>query len=525
MVHRDLKPENLFLAARPNGPSIVKILDFGIVKMIDDGTGATGSEQILGTPRYMAPEQATARTAVTPATDRCALGLVAYRLLVGESYYQGGVMMILGQLLHGELRPPSECGSRLGPAFDDWFLKACHRDPEQRFGSVSEQIEALASALGLPTAPVETPDNTTPVPERRERGDRRTRRRLLAGASLAILVGAIAVAYGGFRRSNDAREVCGLRTQGVAPACAACMARACCQQAEACSNTATCGAVEGCVRACASGDALCRATCYAGGAGPGRVQQEALEVCRAASCADACLAPPWACVGRVTRRSPSPAPSRINVRTKAMCARCGIGGYPIAGGPGGSPVSGTTVRVCSLADPKCVRPLVRGETDDSGSATLGIDTSSYPPPLAVFVEYRKAGFLDVLLQLGQPLSGDVDLGRIILVDMKAELEPMVANLGATYDPKRATVQAHISDCNGRPAAKEVPLTWLDRDGATITRDRDPYTGAALAANLPVNDAGITRVVGRHPKTGWPIFTVHAVVRAGASTELRLAPAP
>jgi hypothetical protein len=208
-----------------------------------------------------------------------------------------------------------------------------------------------------------------------------------------------------------------------------------------------------------------------------------------------------------------------------MCAHCGIGGFPIAGGPGGSPVAGATVRVCSLADPKCLRPLARRETDDSGAATLGIDTSSYPPPLAVFFEYRKAGYEDVLVQLGQPVSGDVDLGRIILVDMKAEQEPTVANLGTTYDPKRATVDAYISDCNGRPAAKEVSLTWLDRDGATVTRDHFPYTGAAIAVNVPVNDAGITRVVGRDPKTARLIFTVHAVVRAGANTELRLAPAP
>src|SRR5262245_25167383 len=88
IVHRDLKPENLFLAAREEGPPIVKVLDFGIVKMGEEGTGATGSGQIVGTPRYMAPEQANSAARATPATDRCALGLVAYRLLAGESYYQ-----------------------------------------------------------------------------------------------------------------------------------------------------------------------------------------------------------------------------------------------------------------------------------------------------------------------------------------------------------------------------------------------------------------------------------------------------
>jgi eukaryotic-like serine/threonine-protein kinase len=108
LVHRDLKPENLFLTTAGDGEPLVKVLDFGIVKMIEEGTGATGTRQILGTPKYMAPEQASAKAQITPATDLCALGLIAYRLLTGESYYQGGIMVILGELLHGELQPPSE---------------------------------------------------------------------------------------------------------------------------------------------------------------------------------------------------------------------------------------------------------------------------------------------------------------------------------------------------------------------------------------------------------------------------------
>src|SRR5664279_5687279 len=142
IVHRDLKPENFFLATVENRRSIVKVLDFGIAKMIEEGTGVTGSGQLLGTPRYMAPEQACPNAKVTPATDRCALGLIAYRLLVGESYYQGGVMVILGQIVHDELQPPSQRGSCFGSNFDVWFMKACHRDARQRFASASERIHA-----------------------------------------------------------------------------------------------------------------------------------------------------------------------------------------------------------------------------------------------------------------------------------------------------------------------------------------------------------------------------------------------
>jgi hypothetical protein len=523
IVHRDLKPENLFLATQADGRVVVKILDFGIVKMLDD-TGATGSEQIIGTPRYMAPEQASAQAMVKPETDRCALGLVAYRLLVGESYHQGGVMVILGQLLHGELRPPSERGCRLGPAFDAWFLKACHRDPGQRFASAGEQIEALAAALGVPAAPVAASGKVVSAARRWRIGDARLRWTLLACGSLALAAGAFVIARGGVIRTSDEDAVCGLNIKALPPACAACLARACCQPAEACGETAACGAVEGCLRGCPSGDAPCRTRCRAGAPSAARLPQEAIDTCRATSCAEACLPPRWACLGRVIWSSPRRSPARINIRTIATCIHCGVAGNPIADGPGGSPVAGASVRVCSLADPGCGRPIASGRTDDGGAVTLGIDTFLYAPPLAVYLEYHQAGYEDTLVNIGQPLTGDLDVGRVTLLNRKADVEPTAANFGATCDPTRASVDAYVADCNGRPAAKDIVLTWLDRDAATVTRGYFAYSGAAIAMNLPVNASGITRVVARDSNNRL-VATVHAVVRPGANTELRLAPAP
>jgi eukaryotic-like serine/threonine-protein kinase len=150
IIHRDLKPENLFLANQEARPPRLKILDFGIAKITEEDSTATASGQILGTPRYMAPEQATQNSKVTGATDRYALGLVAYRLLAGESYYRGPMMSVLAELLHGVPSAPSARHPQLGAGFDAWFLQACHREPECRFPSASEQMEALARALGLP---------------------------------------------------------------------------------------------------------------------------------------------------------------------------------------------------------------------------------------------------------------------------------------------------------------------------------------------------------------------------------------
>jgi eukaryotic-like serine/threonine-protein kinase len=193
IVHRDLKPENLFLTSREDGTPIVKVLDFGIVKMTEDGTGATGSGQILGTPQYMAPEQVSSTARITPATDRYALGLVAYRLLTGESYYRGDVMKILAQLLHEPLQRPSERHPDLGTVIDAWFARACHRSPEERFASAAEQVEALSAALGLPTMAITASSGIRAAELSGQTPRPRSRAGLALGVAAALAAGSIAV--------------------------------------------------------------------------------------------------------------------------------------------------------------------------------------------------------------------------------------------------------------------------------------------------------------------------------------------
>jgi eukaryotic-like serine/threonine-protein kinase len=152
ITHRDLKPENLFLTHREDGSALIKILDFGIAKISAESTGTTQSGQILGTPLYMSPEQARGDPAmIGPSSDRYALGLIAYKLLVGYPYWNANsVAGIIGQVLYEPMTPPSTRGCAFGPAFDQWFLRACNREPSQRFPAATEQIEALAQVLGLP---------------------------------------------------------------------------------------------------------------------------------------------------------------------------------------------------------------------------------------------------------------------------------------------------------------------------------------------------------------------------------------
>ncbi len=157
IVHRDLKPENIFLAIREDGTPSVKLLDFGIAKLMGGAASSMGSHSktktgaIYGTPLYMAPEQARAHAhLIGPHTDVWALGLIAARLLLGFDYWQAETISdLVVQIVVDPIPPPSEKGSTFGPAFDAWFLRCCNRDPAARFRTAGEAITELSASLGI----------------------------------------------------------------------------------------------------------------------------------------------------------------------------------------------------------------------------------------------------------------------------------------------------------------------------------------------------------------------------------------
>jgi eukaryotic-like serine/threonine-protein kinase len=207
IVHRDLKPENLFLTRREDGRPLVKILDFGIAKMTADAGPLTHSGQFLGTPHYMAPEQADPHgTPVTARADLFSIGLIAFRLLTGHGYWKtGSLAQLLAQILTEPITAPSTRGSSLGPEFDLWFLRSCDRDPDKRFASAIEQMEALARALGVPHEErADTPATTTPAGGPTLQSAASTPRTIEAAATLA----ASSTELGGSRtRRTGARRV------------------------------------------------------------------------------------------------------------------------------------------------------------------------------------------------------------------------------------------------------------------------------------------------------------------------------
>ena len=148
IVHRDLKPSNVMLDA--GGRAV--LTDFGLARLEQDPQRLTSDGVVVGTPAYMAPEQAAGHPERTgPWTDLYSVGIVFFEMLTGRLPFEGTPMAVLGKILH---EPPPTL-SRLRPyldaRLDAILLKALHKEPEQRFRSAREFSESLAGLAA--TAP------------------------------------------------------------------------------------------------------------------------------------------------------------------------------------------------------------------------------------------------------------------------------------------------------------------------------------------------------------------------------------
>jgi serine/threonine-protein kinase len=146
LVHRDVKPSNLVVTTAGGEPDVVKLIDFGIAhRRTRDEATLTASDMVLGTPAYMAPEQATGGE-VTPATDVYGLAATLYYALTGQPLFERATpeQQLVAQI--GERpRPPAELAHALPDDVDRLIMRALAKDPAHRYADAAALGAALAA--------------------------------------------------------------------------------------------------------------------------------------------------------------------------------------------------------------------------------------------------------------------------------------------------------------------------------------------------------------------------------------------
>ena len=176
IVHRDLKPENLFVtkSKRVGSQVTLKVLDFGIAKLVEEARSSRTAA--VGTPLWMAPEQTEASTAVAPASDVWAIGLIAFWLFTGRVYWRGGnvndpsVAGLLREVVLDPIGSASQRAAEYGVAdrlprgFDAWFARCVERNPGLRYADATQAFNAIDSLLSQAApATKATPGSTAPT--------------------------------------------------------------------------------------------------------------------------------------------------------------------------------------------------------------------------------------------------------------------------------------------------------------------------------------------------------------------------
>jgi eukaryotic-like serine/threonine-protein kinase len=187
IIHRDLKPGNVLLTI----DGVPKITDFGVAKRVEIGAGMTQTGVILGTPSYMAPEQAEAKKEIGPAVDTYALGAILYEMLTGRPPFQAPtpldtVLQVIGE----EPVPPRRFQPTVPRDLETVCLKCLQKDPRKRYAGAEALAEDLSRFLD------DKPILARPVgrPERAWRWCRRNP--WVAGMTAAVMLLLVVLAVG-----------------------------------------------------------------------------------------------------------------------------------------------------------------------------------------------------------------------------------------------------------------------------------------------------------------------------------------
>jgi serine/threonine protein kinase len=151
VIHRDLKPKNIFLCQRGERDNFVKLLDFGISKVLGHGGRQTRDQALMGSPFYMAPEQAEQRAADADVrTDVYAMGTILYEMLTGSPPFKAeNIPALLYAIVHNDPPPLRSERPDLPEAVEQVVTKAMRKRPEDRFSSMDELWRVFAGAVEL----------------------------------------------------------------------------------------------------------------------------------------------------------------------------------------------------------------------------------------------------------------------------------------------------------------------------------------------------------------------------------------
>jgi tetratricopeptide (TPR) repeat protein len=197
ILHRDLKPSNVLLTA----DGTPKVTDFGLAKVLDADAGPTRAGSLLGTPSYMAPEQAAVgATKVGPSADVYSLGAILYELLTGRAPLRGATpLSTLDQVKNREPVPPRRGRRSVSPDLETICLKCLEKEPAKRYPSAGALADDLRCFLGG------QPIRARPVPvwERLWRSARRQPARVAYTLGAAALVCLLLTAWFHFRAAGQ----------------------------------------------------------------------------------------------------------------------------------------------------------------------------------------------------------------------------------------------------------------------------------------------------------------------------------